>query len=115
MKNQPTLELKELKIIDQVLVVPLYASGPDKLLKATELALSYIKSLHDKINETIKKIENEEIEIPDFSPSEFESLVKVYVESVSLAKEFDDIQTLTGYSEEEVDALVDKLKNNLVG
>jgi hypothetical protein len=39
------------------------------------------------------------------------NLIKVYIEALPIAKNFDDIQTLTGFEEEEVDALQEKFKS----
>ena len=105
---------KEVKIIDQVINVPLYASGLQNLLQITGLTQEYIIKLHNQISSLIENQKDISVIELNIDKDDFLNLVKVYSTSISIVKDFDDIQTLTGYSEEEVEKLEKKIKGLVV-
>lgn len=105
------LKERELGAIEQVIGVPLYASGSEELEKKTGLRRKDII----KIQQNLAKLfsEGKEGVQLELSEKDLKNLIEIFSISVYLAKNFDDIHTLTGYEEEEFDSIMIKLRNLL--
>ena len=105
------LKIKEINVIDQVLINLLFALEPQSIVSATNIDQRDIEKIQGKIRNLSNENRDIILKETDLDQKEIASLILILEKSVSILEGFDDIHTLTGYEEEDIIATIKSLKS----